>query len=313
MNRNPWIEAMRLRTLPVSASGVVIAVALAYYKSGSELRVVPAMLCLVFALLAQVVSNFANEYYDYVAGIDKKGREGFRRGVTEGDITPGALKRATYGTLAVACAVGCGLIPYGGWWLIPVGLIIALGALAYSTGPYPLSRHGFGELAVFIFYGLIPVNFTYYLTSGRWDALAVLASIAIGLMGVNVLLVNNIRDEGDDREAGKRTSVVIFGRRPALMAYALNGVSAMAFLTPIWLSLAFVLFINNQASTPFSLRVVKAAAVFLPAFIYLIMHTATTLRLKRGTGHELNPVLGATARNMLIFTLLFALLLILAI
>lgn len=293
-----WLEAMRLRTLPVSLSGVVIAVALA--MSQGKVRWVPAVLCLVFALLAQVTSNFANEYYDYLGGIDKKGREGFRRGVTEGDIKPATLKLVTYLTLAAACLVGLCTLPYGDWrWLLPSGVVIALGALAYSTGPYPLSHHGLGELAVFLFYGVLPVNLTYYLASGNFTALALITSIATGLMGVNVLLVNNIRDVDDDREAGKLTSVVIFGLPPARLAYLLNGFAAMSFLAPIWLYFAIDLFFVPGTSD-------WSAIKLLPPFIYLAMHFTTTAKLYRSSGAALNPLLGQTARNMLIFTVLLA-------
>ena len=184
-----WLECFRLRTLPVSLSGVIIAIGLAVYHN--HFRWVPAVLCLLFALLAQIVSNTANEYFDYLHGADKPGRVGPRRGVTEGDIKPATLRNVTFGLMAVACAVGCCLIPYGGWWLLPVGIVIALAALAYSTGPYPLSYHGLGELTVFIFFGLVPVNLTYYVMSLRFDSVVVLFSIAVGLLAVNVLLVNN--------------------------------------------------------------------------------------------------------------------------
>ena len=230
-----WIEALRLRTLPVSLSGVVIAVALAYYRGC--LRWTPAVLCLLFALLAQIVSNLANEYYDYLRGADKKGRVGPRRGVTEGDIKPDTLKWVTVCTLVAACAVGCGLLFYGPWWLLVVGVVIALAALAYSAGPYPLSYHGLGEAAVFVFFGLVPVNLTYFIQSGAFDAIVVFASISIGLMGVNVLLVNNYRDMEDDIDAGKHTSVVIFGRKLAATAYLINGFVAVSILSPLWVRL----------------------------------------------------------------------------
>ena len=87
--------------------------------------------------MAQIVSNFANEYFDFRNGLDRKGRDGFRRGVTEGDITPAAMRNATFGLLAATCAVGCSLYLLGGWWLVFVGIAIALFAIAYSAGPYP--------------------------------------------------------------------------------------------------------------------------------------------------------------------------------
>ena len=152
---------MRLRTLPVSTAGVLVACAYALARDCFRPEV--AALCLVFAILAQITSNFANEYYDWANGSDRPGREGFRRGVTEGDISPKAMRRATFATLATACAVGCCLIPFGGWILVPIGIAIAVFALAYSAGPYPLSRHGLGDVAVLAFFGIVPVTMTYYL------------------------------------------------------------------------------------------------------------------------------------------------------
>ena len=227
-----WIECARLRTLPVSVAGVIMTSGSAVIYHRFEW--LPALLCFAFAVLAQVVSNFANEYYDFRRGTDKKGRVGPRRGVTEGDITPGLLLRVTIGTLAVACAVGCGLIPFGGWWLIPVGILIAVFAFAYSAGPYPLSYHGLGDVAVLVFFGLVPVNLTFYLQAGYFAPLAILASVTIGLMGVNVLLVNNYRDVDDDREAHKRTTVVIFGRKVASAAYLINGYVGISLPAPLW-------------------------------------------------------------------------------
>ena len=289
-----WLECFRLRTLPVSLSGVIIAIGLAVWHG--HFKWVPAVLCLVFAVLAQIVSHTANEYFDYLQGADKPGRVGPRRGVTEGDIKPTTLRNVTFGLLALACAVGCCLIPYGGWWLLPVGIIIALAALAYSTGPYPLSYHGLGELTVFIFFGLVPVNLTYYVQALRIDPLVVMASITIGLLGVNVLLVNNYRDVEDDREAGKRTSVVIFGRAPAALAYLINGYAGMGMLSVLWVMIVLG-------------KVMPLWVLVIPV-IYLVLHTATWYKLTHREGSALNPLLGETARNMLIFTLLMTIILI---
>ena len=252
-----WMECFRLRTLPVSLSGVVIAIGLA--KWHGHFKLVPALLCLAFALLAQIASNTANEYFDYRNGADKPGRVGPRRGVTEGDISPKTLRNVTFGLLALAGVVGCCLIPYGGWWLLPVGIVIALGALAYSAGPYPLSYHGLGELMVFNFFGL----------------------------------VNSYRDVEDDREAGKKTQTVMKGRPVTAFAYFLNGYIAIAFLSAFW-----VLIVFSKG------RILPLWTLAIPV-LYLIMHTATWYRLKQRDGAALNPLLGETARNMLIFTLLF--------
>lgn len=284
-----WMECFRPRTLPVSMSGVIIAIGLA--KWHHQFQWVPAVLCLAFALLAQIASNTANEYFDYLKGADKPGRVGPRRGVTEGDIRPATLRNVTFGLLALAGVVGCGLIPYGGWWLLPVGIVIALAALAYSTGPYPLSYHGLGELTVFIFFGLVPVNLTYYVMAHRFDPLVLLFSIAMGLLGVNVLLVNNYRDVEDDREAGKRTQTVMRGRPVTAFAYLLNGYTGMAILAVFWFMIGYM-------------HLLPVWTLAIPV-LYLVMHTSTWYKLRHRDGAALNPLLGETARNMLIFTILF--------
>lgn len=279
-----WIEAMRLRTLPVSVAGVIMALGYGVLDGGFNLAV--WVLCLLFAVLAQIASNFANEYYDYRDGLDKPGREGPRRGVTEGDITPGAMLRATYITLGVACAVGLSLLAWGPWWLIPVGAAIGLGVLAYSTGPYPLSRHGLGEVAVMLFFGVVPVNLTCFVMSGGWSVDVLLGSFSAGLMGANVLLVNNYRDAPDDAMVGKRTLAVIFGRKAASMLYLSNGYLAVALMLGVWMRLsAWVLIIPGA---------------------YLVAHTAMWLRMRRSEGAALNPMLGGTAMLMLLYCALFA-------
>ena len=224
---NPWIEAMRLRTLPVSVAGVAAGTGCAIFHHGFS--VVPMLICLFFAIFAQIASNFANEYYDYKNGFERKGREGFRRGVTEGDISPAAMKRATFLLLAFDALLGCSLIYYGGWWLIAVGIAVAFFAIGYSAGPYPLSHHGLGDVAVIIFFGFVPVIFTEYVQTGVWhlSATTVCSALAVGLMAANVLIVNNYRDRDDDMAVGKHTTVVIFGRPVMAAVYLINGLIAV--------------------------------------------------------------------------------------
>ena len=280
-----WIEAMRLRTLPVSVAGVIAGCGCAIMLD--SFKAVPAMLCLTFAVLAQIASNFANEYFDYKNGIDKKGREGFRRGVTEGEIKPEAMKWATYITLMLAAVVGCAMLFFGPWWLILVGVIIMIFALAYSAGPYPLSHHGLGDVAVIIFFGVVPVTLTYYLQSGAWAGveLVLATSVAVGLLAANVLVVNNYRDMDDDAAVGKRTTVVIFGRRVMSLVYLLSGFVAMGIMYPVWCYL-------------------PVWSLAIPA-AYLVMHVMTWNNLKKAKGAELNPLLGKTALNLLLFALMF--------
>lgn len=221
-NRKAWIEAMRPRTLPVSVAGVLAGTACAMFDSDCDWR--PALCCLLFALLAQIASNFANEYFDFRNGLDRKGREGFRRGVTEGDIHPAAMRNATFLTLLAAAVPGCLLILWGGWWLVGVGVLVGVFALAYSAGPYPLSHHGLGDIAVIIFFGLVPVGFTSWLMTSDTAILpmALMVGAGVGLLAANVLIVNNYRDMEDDKAVGKHTTVVIFGRKTMGYVYLMN-------------------------------------------------------------------------------------------
>lgn len=275
---------MRLRTLPVSTAGVLCAWALAWHWA--EFRWLPAVICLTFAVLCQIASNFANEYFDYKDGLDKRGRSGPRRGVTEGDISPGAMLTATLLVLFFALMLGLWLIYWSGPWLIVAGVAIALGALGYSAGPYPLSRHGLGEVAVIVFFGLVPVNFTFYLTSGTWVWPVLLYSLAIGLMGANVLIVNNYRDANEDAEVGKRTLANIIGRPTTRYLYLLNGVVAfgLCMLAPVG---------GNK--------------LWIACVVYILLHLLvwTKLNLREGESpSRLNRLLGITASLMLLFALL---------
>lgn len=275
---------MRLRTLPVSIAGVLAGDACALHFH--SFKWLPATICLIFALLAQITSNFANEYYDYKNGIDTPGREGFRRGVTEGDISPRAMRNATYLTLAAACLIGLSLIYWGGWWLLAVGAFIAVFAIAYSAGPWPLSHHGMGDLAVFLFYGIIPVSLTAWLQTGFWQMWPLLPAIpvAIGLMSINVLIVNNYRDYEADRRVGKHTTVVIFGRR-ALAAFYLADIVAAA-------SLIFATLVYANPLT------------WLVPFVHIATGVSLYIKLLHSEGAALNPVLKFTALNMLFTVIL---------
>lgn len=281
-----WIEAMRLRTIPVSVAGVVTALGLCMMQ-GSDIRWMPWVLCMLFAVLAQIASNFGNEYFDYKDGLDRPGREGPRRGVTEGDLTPQAMKRATFATLGVACACGCGLIYWGGWWLIAAGVVIAVAALAYSAGPYPLSRHGLGEVAVVLFFGLVPVLLTSWLITGvQPDVAQWCAALGMGLLGANVLVVNNYRDRADDEAVGKHTLAVRWGSRAMVWLYAVNALAGVGLTLPVWITL-------------------NAWLAVIPVAVYAGLLVPLCRRMSRESGRSLNRLLGATARAMVLYALTF--------
>ncbi|MCI7783077.1 MAG: 1,4-dihydroxy-2-naphthoate polyprenyltransferase [Parabacteroides sp.] len=282
-----WLEAARPRTLPASLSPVLLGCALAY-RDG-VFQWIPALLCVGVALLAQIASNFANDYFDFKKGADGADRLGPERAVAQGWITPKAMLIGTFVTLGFSCLMGCGLLFYGGWWLIGVGLAIALCVLAYSAGPFPLAYNGLGDVCVVLFYGVVPVCFTYYVQALSFSLLAFLLSLAVGFLSANILIVNNYRDYAQDRAAGKRTSIVLFGRRFGRVAYLVNGLIALLLVFPLLL----------------------AAPLWLTALfgLFFVLFVATWQEMRKREGRSLNATLGHTARNVFLFSLLVSLLL----
>ncbi|WP_080903266.1 1,4-dihydroxy-2-naphthoate polyprenyltransferase [Parabacteroides sp. Marseille-P3160] len=279
-----WVEAARPKTLPASISPVLIGCALAYREG--VFQWIPAVLCLLVALLAQIASNFANDYFDYKKGADRADRLGPERAVASGWISPRAMWKGTLITLGIACLCGLGLLFYGGWELIFVGIGIAFCVLAYSAGPYPLAYHGWGDFCVLLFYGVIPVCFTYYVQALSFSWLSLWLSLSIGFLSINILVVNNYRDYEQDMLSGKRTTIVLFGRRFGQVFYLLNGVLAILFALPVLLYKGWNFW-------------------FLYAFFF-VLFVFTWQDLWRVQGKELNRTLGQTARNVFLFALLLS-------
>ena len=279
-----WIEAARPKTLPASISPVIIGCALAFRDGAFQW--IPALLCFGVALLAQIASNFANDYFDFKKGADGADRLGPERAVAQGWISPKAMLKGTFLMLGLACLCGCGLLFFAGWELIPVGLAIALCVLAYSAGPFPLAYRGLGDVCVLLFYGVIPVCFTYYVQALTFTWLTLILSIAVGLLSVNILIVNNYRDYRQDKAAGKYTTIVLFGRRFGRIAYLMNGFIALLLICPLLIQV--------------ELWMQSLFALYFALFI------ATWQKIRRTEGRALNRVLGQTARNVFLFALLMA-------
>ena len=280
-----WIEAARPKTLAASISPVLLGVALAYYDGAFD--IVPAILCLGVALFAQIASNFANDYFDFKKGADNEERLGPERAVAQGWISPKAMLIGTFVTLGLACLLGLILIQFADWRLLGVGIAIAICVLAYSAGPFPLAYNGMGDVCVLLFYGVIPVCFTYYIQTLHFSLLSFLLSLALGFLSVNILVVNNYRDYEQDKKAHKRTTIVLFGRRFGRVFYILN--QCMAFL------LVFPLLLD---------------APWWVLFLFAVLFTLcfyTTKELFTLEGRAINRTLGYTARNVFLFALVLSL------
>jgi 1,4-dihydroxy-2-naphthoate octaprenyltransferase len=184
-------------------------------------RPLPALAALVGALLIQVGTNLANDYYDFVRGADTGDRVGPTRVTQAGLLSPEAVRRGMVAALASALAVGVYLVVVGGWPVVLIGLSALACAVLYTGGPFPLAYHGLGDVFVFVFFGLIAVAGTYYVQALAFPAEAWWAGVGAGALSTALLVVNNLRDLGTDARAGKRTLAVRLGRRGTRIEYTL--------------------------------------------------------------------------------------------
>ncbi len=220
-----WAEAARPKTLPAAVIPVLVGTALAAAHRTADYG--KAAICLLFALLVQIGTNFANDYFDFVQGADTPARVGPRRAVAAGLIAPRTMLAATWLVLGIAFLVGLLLVREGGWILLPIGIVSIICAIAYTGGPFPLGYNGLGDVFVFIFFGLVAVDTTFYVQAGGLAPDATSCAAAIGLLAANILVANNYRDAETDARAGKKTLVVRFGRKFAVWQYALSHLVAL--------------------------------------------------------------------------------------
>ena len=287
-----WILAARPKTLTGATVPVMIGIACAVAMYGwCGIRVVPAVLCMLFALIMQVDANFINDYFDFMKGTDDEQRLGPKRACAQGWITASAMRSGLFLTTLLACIVGLPLVYYGGWEMIMVGLACIAFCFLYTIS---FSYIGLGDLLVLVFFGIVPVCMTYWLTAPPTALTSipfavVLMSIACGLIIDTLLVVNNYRDIENDRRAGKLTLIVRIGERGGLVLYLMLGL-----VGTILAIVGVVLLDWHDGQWTQSLLI-----------IYTPFHTwaFNEMRYIR-KGAELNRVLGMTARNMFIFGLL---------
>ena len=287
-----WILAARPKTLTGAAVPVMIGIACAVAMYGwCGIRVVPAVLCMLFALIMQMDANFVNDYFDFMKGTDDEQRLGPKRACAQGWITASAMRSGLFVTTLLACIVGLPLVYYGGWEMIMVGLACVVFCFLYTIS---FSYIGLGDLLVLVFFGIVPVCMTYWLTAPPTALTSipfavVLMSIACGLIIDTLLVVNNYRDIDNDRRAGKLTLIVRIGERGGLVLYLMLG------LVGTLLAIVGVVFLDwHDGQWTQSLLI-----------IYTPFHTWAFNEMRSiRKGAKLNRVLGMTARNMFIFGLL---------
>jgi len=281
-----WLLAIRPRTLPAAVSPVFVGTGAAVADGG--FRFFPALAALLGALLLQIGVNLANDYFDYVKGVDTADRLGPPRVTQSGLLSPGSVRAGLTVTVGLALLVGVYLMMVGGWPIVAVGLAAVLSVVAYSGGPYPLASHGLGDLFVFIFFGLVAVCGTYYVQILRLTPLVVIVAIPEGLLITAILVVNNLRDIDTDRLAGKNTLAVRLGSRGTRVEYMLLLLGAYSVPMALWsagVRSGWVLL--PLLSAPLALRMVHVIC--------------------RGEGRSLNEVLAQTAVMVLLFSVLLSL------
>ena len=282
-----WVMAARPKTLPAAIAPVLAGTGLAAHHG--VLAWAPAVAALLGAVLIQIATNLANDYYDFVRGGDTEERVGPVRVTQAGILAPEVVRRGMIVTLAAAMAVGVYLVAVGGWPIVWIGLASLACAVLYTGGPFPLAYHGLGDLFVFVFFGLIAVSGTHYVQGGTWPADAMLAGAALGALNTAILVVNNLRDIDTDARAGKRTLAVRLGVGGTRAEYVL--LLAVAAVVP---------FIGVST---YGWPVASLAALAALAF------AGAPLRAVFGYRHpaELIPALGGTARVVALYAVLLAL------
>jgi 1,4-dihydroxy-2-naphthoate polyprenyltransferase len=272
---NPWLTAIRPRTLPVAVVPVLVGSVLAWHDAGA-LSAAILVATMVAALLIQIATNLHNDVSDFERGADDPGtRLGPRRATAEGWLSPAEVRRGAIWSFAGAGLTGLWLVWQGGWPILAIGIASIACAWAYSGGAKPIAYSSLGELFVWLFFGVAAVTGSYYLQTGRFDAMALAAGVLLGMPAAAVLVVNNHRDRENDRRAGRRTFAVVFGAAASRYEYGLLMLLPFLLLLPLaaaggsgWLA--------PLLAAPWAVVLVRRFQVAPagPAFNELLAHTA---------------------------------------
>jgi 1,4-dihydroxy-2-naphthoate octaprenyltransferase len=277
--------AARPRTLPAAIAPVLVGTAAAV-EASNELRVGAFVAALIGSIFIQIGTNLANDYSDAKRGADTTDRLGPVRVTSAGLVAPKRVLYATWLAFAVAVVAGIYLATVAGPIIIAVGAASIAAGVLYTGGPRPYGYAGMGELFVFLFFGLVAVNGSYYVQLERLDWLPFFLSLSVGFLSTAILVVNNIRDLETDRRAGKRTLAVRLGRERTRRLY--GGLIAAAFFAlPLGLALT--------GGPPWALLGVAAAPLVLKP---------TRAVAERTDGPSLNAALAQTGALLGTFSLL---------
>jgi 1,4-dihydroxy-2-naphthoate octaprenyltransferase len=286
--------AARPRTLPAAIAPVLVGTAVAVESEGNLPRVGAFLAALIGSIFIQIGTNLANDYSDAKRGADTVDRLGPVRVTSAGLVTPQRVLTATWVAFGVAVLCGIYLTAVAGLAILLIGVLSIAAGVLYTGGPRPYGYAGLGEVFVFLFFGLVAVNGSYYVQVERLDALPLGLSIAVGFLATAILVVNNVRDVETDRRAGKNTLAVRMGRRNAVALYRLLVLGAYVVL-------------------PIALLASETSALPLIALLSLPMAVAPMRTMSNRTdGPSLNAALAGTGALLGAFSLLVTIGLLLA-
>jgi 1,4-dihydroxy-2-naphthoate polyprenyltransferase len=280
--------AARPRTLPAAIAPVLVGTAAAIERQGELPRVGAFIAALIGSIFIQIGTNLSNDYSDAKRGADTVDRLGPVRVTAAGLVAPQRVLVATWLAFGVAVAAGIYLATVAGWVIIAVGAASIAAGVLYTGGPRPYGYAGLGELFVFLFFGLVAVNGSYYVQLERLDWLPFALSVSVGCLATAILVVNNIRDTDTDRRAGKRTLAVRIGRRAARLLYI--GLVVIA----LFVALGALLTVD---SAPWW------SGLLLAAVWLLLSRAPARLVATRTDGPSLNQALAQTGALLGVFSL----------
>ncbi len=280
-----WILASRPKTLLAALVPVILGTSIAIYSSKENF--LAAFIALICSVLIQVGTNFVNDLYDFLSGADKEDRKGPVRVLASGLVSPKEMKTAIILVFGLTFLLGLYLVYISSYITLLIGLLSIFAGIAYTAGPYPLAYNGLGDVFVFLFFGVVGTVGTYYVQAVEVTPLVFWASIPVGALITNILVVNNYRDIEEDRAVGKNTLSVKMGRKFTRYQY-------LAFMVLSYLIL-FVVYFTFK----------KSLYIFLP-FVTIPMAVKLIKMIFTFTGKELNKTLELTAKLSAIYGILFA-------
>lgn len=285
-----WLLAARPKTLPAALLPVGCGLMLAVRDLGADdvFLLLPAVLCILFAVILQIAANYINDYFDYLNGIDGEHRTGPGRACAQGWITPWAMRMGIGVTVVLACLCGLPLVIYGGMEMLLIGGLCVAFCFLYTTH---LSYMGLGDLLVLVFFGIVPVCVVYYIQLHTVTFQSVVLSIGCGFVVDTLLLVNNCRDCATDRAGGKNTLVVRLGRTNGCRLYLAAGIVG-----------SLIVAANLAGMFSAGVEHIAACAVAACLAVLLVVRYSLVYRtmISAAEGDEMESSLGTTSANMLL-------------